>query len=101
MDDGLVVIGKEKTPAELANMERSTYVVAGTGGKRIRFPNGREAGPIDGEALRLALARGALVIGEEPLKTFKGKSVPDQRNEAQRQEVAQQRDARLSVHPLY
>ena len=47
------------------------------------------------------LARSDVVIGEEPLRTTLGKSVPEQQNEALRQEAAQQRDAKLSVDPMY
>lgn len=123
----LVVIGREKSPAELANLERPTYVKAGTGGKIIKHRgligtpkgavlqaeierlkranidpeeraaklkmldtqlHGQVCGPIAGEALRLALARGAVIIGEEPVETTRGKSVPQQQADAQAEETA-------------
>ena len=69
--EDVVVIGAE-SPEQQAMKDAlgPVYVKPGTGGKHLRWPNGRECGPIDGEALRLALARGAVIMGEEPIQTF-------------------------------
>jgi hypothetical protein len=57
-------------------------VVAGTGGKMLRWPDGHVTGPIDGEALRGALNRGAVVIAEKSVQLQAGPSVTAQKNEA-------------------
>ena len=43
----------------------------GTGGSTVRFQDGRVVGPIGGELLRQAMAKGARVISTEPVQTFK------------------------------
>jgi len=86
-----LVFVKADSPAALAEKERVPFVEAGKGGgKMIRHRTGQVAGPIGGEALRHALARGAVVIAEVPPQITLGKSVPEQQLDASRQEVAQQ-----------
>ena len=92
MSDDLIVVGREKSPEQLAAIERPTFVVAGTGGARIKFPDGRIVGPIAGEALRHALARGAKVVSEEPVKTVFGKSAQEQKRDAARDAAQQEQD---------
>lgn len=92
MSDDLVVIGRDKSPEQQAAIERPTFVVAGTGGKKIKFPDGRIVGSIGGEALRHALARGAVVVSDEPVKTFFGKSALEQRADAARDAAHQEAD---------
>ncbi len=85
-----LVIIKSDSPAALAERERVTIVLAGEGGgKMIRHRSGQVAGPIGGEALRLALARGAVVIADVPAKARLGKSVPEQQQAALDQENRQ------------
>jgi hypothetical protein len=119
----LVVLGRERTPAEIADGERPTYVLPG-GGSRIRFTaTGREV-TISGESLRHALRRRrirkaiipgdpihnggelvvdisvlegwlnrgatdlgpeAVVVGKEAVPTTRGKSVPEQQDQALRE----------------
>jgi hypothetical protein len=86
----VVVISAGDSPAALAEKERVTYSLPGEGGgKMIRHRTGQVAGPIGGEALRLALARGAVVIADVPAKVTLGKSVPDQQQDALDQENSQ------------
>jgi|HubBroStandDraft_6_1064221.scaffolds.fasta_scaffold471238_1 hypothetical protein len=71
-DGGLVVLAL--TPKEEAQNNISgspSFVKPGTGGKICRWQDGRVFGPISGEALRIAVARGARVISEEPVEVFK------------------------------
>jgi len=85
----LIPVRSKKTPAEIDNIERVTYILPG-GGRMIRHKNGTVVGPIGGEALRLALARGAVVVGDEiPVPTKLGKSQSEQQLDAQAQENAQ------------
>ena len=84
---GLVVVQTDKrTSAEIAQQESTrpgpSLVVAGTGGKMLRWPDGHVTGPIGGEALRHALNRGAKVIGEEPVQSVNGPSITEQKNAA-------------------
>lgn len=121
----LVVIGREKSPAQEAATERPTYVLPG-GGTRIRFTRDCREVVIGGESLKNALrarrirkpyvagspimngseivvyfpdmipqwvARGgkdlgplAVIVGEEPVQTVRGKSVPEQQAQAQAHE---------------
>ncbi|MFZ0336164.1 MAG: hypothetical protein WBG29_16495 [Candidatus Acidiferrales bacterium] len=37
-------------------------IKVGSGGSIIKWPDGRTAGPIGGESLRVALSRGAVVV---------------------------------------
>jgi hypothetical protein len=74
-DGGLVVLAL--TPKEEAQNNLSgppSFVKPGTGGKICRWQDGRVFGPISGEALRIAVARGARVIREEPVETFQKKA---------------------------
>ncbi len=74
--------------------------------KIVRFPDGREVEVSHGVMLRgrsqlqRALDQGAKIvkeveiIGEEPMNLKRGASVPEQQNQALRQEAAQRADAR-------
>jgi hypothetical protein len=84
---GLVVVHPDtRTSAESGQQEHTrpgpSFVKPGTGGKMIRHPNGIVVGPVAGEALRHALNRGAVIVGEEPVKLFNGPSVAAQQTEA-------------------
>jgi hypothetical protein len=74
-DGGLVVVQltpKEERQNELAGPP--SFVKPGTGGTICRWQDGRVFGPISGEALRIALARGARAIRVEPVETFRKKT---------------------------
>jgi hypothetical protein len=68
----LVIIGHEQNGLAQAKRDANTpsYIKPGTGGKTVRYPDGRTVGPIGGELLRIALSKGAYVISEEPVETF-------------------------------
>src|SRR5258708_30246253 len=90
MEMGGLGLTKGDAPAAPADREGGSMVVAGEGGgKMIRHRTGQVAGPIGGEALRLALARGAVVISDVPAKATLGKSVPTQKQDALDQENRQ------------
>jgi hypothetical protein len=69
----LVIIGREDEEKRQARLLAASpsFIKPGSGGKTVRYPDGRTVGPIGGELLRLALAKGAYVISEEPVETFK------------------------------
>ena len=98
-----LVIIKSDSPAALAEKERVPYILPGEGGgKMIRHRTGQVAGPIGGEALRLALARGAVVIADVPAKATLGKSVPVQQQAALDQENNQRKaDAKGPYTTVY
>jgi hypothetical protein len=82
----IVIIRPENSAAALNQKLEAqpgpSRVVPGTGGKRLRWPDGHVTGPIGGEALRHALNRGAVVIAEEPVQLQAGPSVTAQKNES-------------------
>ena len=69
-DGGLVVISL--TPQEEAknNYGPPSFVKPGTGGKMVLTEEGRTIGPIGGELLRHALARGGQIVGATQVETF-------------------------------
>src|SRR5258706_52646 len=89
LGNGLVAplpVGDTRTAAEIAKQVRTqpgpSFIKAGTGGKMIRHPHGTVVGPVAGEALRHALSRGAVIVGEEPVKIVNGPSVAEQQAES-------------------
>lgn len=93
-DSDLVVIGRERSPEQQAAIERPTFVVAGTGGSKLKLKDGRIIGPFGGELLRMAKINnpGAVVVSEEKPKTFLGKSVLEQQADARQDEHQQEVD---------
>ncbi len=90
-----LVFVRADSPEALAEKERVPYVLPGEGGgKMIKHPNGTVVGPVGGEALRHALLRGAVIVGDAPAKVTVGKSVPEQQNQAQREEVAKNQEVK-------
>jgi hypothetical protein len=77
---GFLFLGSDEQPTEkeitqaLSPSEAKAispyFIKPGTGGKIVRTREGRTIGPIGGELLRLALARGGEILGEKPIEVF-------------------------------
>jgi hypothetical protein len=52
-----------------ANAEKGPTLILPGGGKMLRWPDGRETGPVGGELLRQCLLKGAEIVGEVPIPT--------------------------------
>ena len=74
-DGGLVVLALTRKEEAQNNISSApSFVKPGTGGTICRWQDGRVFGPISGDALRIALARGARAIRVEPVETFQKKT---------------------------
>lgn len=83
MRESDIAIVRLEIPATPKTNERGPgRIVPGTGGAIVRYRDGRTVGPIGGELLRLALARGARIIREEPVQIVYGPGIADQWKQA-------------------